>query len=73
MLQEKLDTERGRAPGHNNLLYRIWNEKTNMMKIVSVGDGRIPDIDFDSDSATKSSQIQIVKEWKGLMYKGLHN
>ena len=35
--QEEMDTEGN--PGHNSLLYRIWNEKTNMLKMVSVRNG----------------------------------
>ena len=31
--QEHLDNEGAR--GHNRLLYKLWNEKTNMMKIVA--------------------------------------
>ena len=31
--QEHLDKER--AAGHNRLLYKLWNEKTHMMKIVA--------------------------------------
>ena len=31
--QEHLDPEGN--PGHNRLLYQVWNEKTNMMKIVA--------------------------------------
>ena len=37
--QEELDRERERTPGHNSLLYRVWNEKTNMMKMASVRNG----------------------------------
>ena len=37
--QEEMDTERAQLPVLNSLLYRVWNEKTNMMKMASVQNG----------------------------------
>ena len=32
--QEEIDLDRPNNPGHNKDLYMVWNEKTNMMKLV---------------------------------------
>ena len=33
--QERRDGERAATPGHNSKLYRVWNEKTNMLKLAA--------------------------------------